>query len=54
MPTWREPERPDGGHPRFISLDYARMVAETGGVVGAWIAVLSGRKLPGMIDTCSG
>jgi len=30
----------DSGHPRFISIDYARRVAETGGVVGGWIAVL--------------
>ena len=34
------PDQPGGGHPRFISLDYARMVADTGGVVGGWIAVL--------------
>ncbi len=39
----------DGQHPRYISLDYARMVAETGGVVGGWIAVLYEEKLPGMI-----
>ena len=31
-----EPGVPDGEHPRFISLDYAKMVADTGGVVGAW------------------
>jgi membrane dipeptidase len=34
------PDRPDGGHKRFISREYARMVAAGGGVVGAWIAVL--------------
>jgi membrane dipeptidase len=34
------PDRPDGGHKRFISADYARMVADCGGVVGAWIAIL--------------
>ena len=34
------PDRPDGGHKRFISRDYATMVAASGGVVGAWIAVL--------------
>jgi len=34
------PDRPDGGHKRFISGDYARMVADSGGVVGAWIAIL--------------
>jgi membrane dipeptidase len=28
------------GHPRFISRDYARRIADTGGVVGGWIAVL--------------
>lgn len=28
------------GHPRFISLDYARRVADTGGVIGAWLALL--------------
>ncbi|HEY0420492.1 MAG TPA: membrane dipeptidase [Acetobacteraceae bacterium] len=43
------PDRPDGGHKRFISLDYARMVAESGGVVGAWIAVLWEEGLAGMI-----
>ena len=44
-----EPGHPDGNHPRYISLDYARMVAETGGIVGGWIAVLYQEKLPGMI-----
>jgi membrane dipeptidase len=43
------PDRPDGGHKRFISLDYARMVADSGGVVGAWIAVLWEERLQGMI-----
>lgn len=43
------PDRPDGGHKRFISPDYARMVAESGGVVGAWIAVLWEEGLAGMI-----
>jgi membrane dipeptidase len=43
------PDRPDGGHKRFISPDYARMVAESGGVVGAWIAVLWEERLAGMI-----
>lgn len=28
------------GHPRFISPEYARRITDTGGVVGAWIAVL--------------
>lgn len=43
------PDRPDGGHPRFISPDYARMVADSGGVVGAWIAVLWEERMQGMI-----
>ncbi|OJY65370.1 MAG: hypothetical protein BGP12_19480 [Rhodospirillales bacterium 70-18] len=43
------PDRPDGGHKRFISSDYARMVAESGGVVGAWIAVLWDEGMQGMI-----
>ncbi|HET6608127.1 MAG TPA: membrane dipeptidase [Rhodopila sp.] len=45
----KEPGAPQGDHPRFISNDYARMVVESGGVVGAWIAVLKEEKLPGMI-----
>ena len=45
----REPGVPDGEHPRFISLDYAKMVAETGGVVGAWLSTLTREKVPGMI-----
>ncbi|MGE0224298.1 MAG: dipeptidase [Acetobacteraceae bacterium] len=45
----KEPGHPDGDHPRYISLDYARMVADSGGVIGAWIAVLAREKLPGMI-----
>lgn len=45
----KEPGHPDGDHPRYISLDYARMVVDTGGVIGAWIAVLWEEKLPGMI-----
>jgi membrane dipeptidase len=44
-----EPGVPDGEHPRFISLDYARMVAETGGVIGAWLSTLAREKVPGMI-----
>ncbi|MCW3474458.1 dipeptidase [Limobrevibacterium gyesilva] len=43
------PDRPDGGHKRFISLDYARLVAASGGVVGAWIAVLWQERMAGMI-----
>ena len=45
----KEPGHPDGDHPRYISSDYARMVVDTGGVIGAWIAVLWQEKLPGMI-----
>jgi membrane dipeptidase len=45
----REPGHPDGDHPRYLSPDYARMVVESGGVVGAWIAVLREEKLAGMI-----
>jgi len=44
-----EPGHPRGGHKRFISLDYARMVAGTGGVIGGWIAVLWEEKFSGMI-----
>ena len=45
----KEPGHPDGDHPRYLSPDYARMVVETGGVIGAWIAVLWAEKLPGLI-----
>jgi membrane dipeptidase len=45
----KEPGHPDGDHPRYLSPDYARMVVETGGVIGAWIAVLWQEMLPGMI-----
>jgi membrane dipeptidase len=45
----KEPGHPDGDHPRYIRPDYARMVVESGGVIGAWIAVLWQEKLPGMI-----
>jgi membrane dipeptidase len=45
----KEPGAPQGDHPRFISRDYARMVVESGGVVGAWISVLTEEKFPGMI-----
>jgi membrane dipeptidase len=45
----QEPGHPDGEHPRFISLDYARMVAGTGGVIGAWIATLQHEKFDGMV-----
>jgi membrane dipeptidase len=45
----KEPGHKNGDHPRFIGPDYARMVVESGGVVGAWISVLTEEKLPGMI-----
>ena len=45
----KEPGGPNGDHPRFIGPDYARMVVESGGVVGAWISVLTEEKLQGMI-----
>jgi membrane dipeptidase len=45
----KEPGHRNGDHPRFIGPDYARMVVESGGVVGAWISVLVEEKLPGMI-----
>ena len=48
-PTLRSRGIPDGDHPRYISPEYARMVVDTGGVIGAWIAVLWQEKLPGMI-----
>ncbi|MBS0560159.1 MAG: membrane dipeptidase [Proteobacteria bacterium] len=44
-----EPGHPDGEHPRFISLDYAKMVAGTGGVIGAWIATLQHEKFDGLV-----
>ena len=44
-----EPGVPDGEHPRFISLEYAKMVAATGGVIGAWLSTLTQEKVPGMI-----
>jgi membrane dipeptidase len=45
----KEPGHRNGDHPRFIGPDYARMVVQSGGVVGAWISVLVEEKLPGMI-----
>jgi membrane dipeptidase len=44
-----EPDLPDGGHRRFISRDYARLVAGTGGVIGAWISVLWEERIPGLV-----
>src|ERR1700712_2870277 len=41
----KEPGQRNGDHPRFIGPDYARMVVESGGVVGAWISVLVEEKL---------
>jgi membrane dipeptidase len=45
----KEPGHKDGDHPRYLSPEYARMVVDTDGVIGAWIAVLWDEKLPGMI-----
>ncbi|MDR3537679.1 MAG: membrane dipeptidase [Acetobacteraceae bacterium] len=45
----KEPGHPDGDHPRYLSPEYARMVVETGGVIGAWIAVLWQEQMAGMI-----
>lgn len=45
----KEPGHPDGDHPRYLSPEYARMVVDTGGVIGAWIAVLWQEQLAGMI-----
>ncbi len=45
----KEPGHPDGDHPRYIGPDYARTVVESGGVIGAWMSVLSREKLPGLI-----
>jgi membrane dipeptidase len=36
-------------HPRFISRDYAEMVVDSGGVIGAWIAVLFEEGMAGLI-----
>ncbi len=44
-----EPGAPGGDHPRFLSPAYASLVARTGGVIGAWIAVLWEEKFDGMI-----
>jgi len=44
-----EPGHPDGEHPRFIGLEYAKMVAGTGGVIGAWIATLQHEKFDGLV-----
>jgi membrane dipeptidase len=32
-----------GGHPRLISADHARLIAETGGIIGAWPAGITQR-----------
>ncbi len=45
----KEPGHPDGDHPRYLSPGYARMVVDTGGVIGAWFSVLWAEKLPGLI-----
>jgi hypothetical protein len=45
----QEPCHPDGDNPRYLSPDYARMVKDTGGVIGAWMSALWAEKLPGLI-----
>ncbi len=45
----QEPGHPHGMHKRFISPEYARMVAGTGGVIGGWIATLWEEGFDGMI-----
>jgi membrane dipeptidase len=40
----------DPPHPRFVAPDYARVVAQTGGVVGVQAAAFQGRGLPGHIE----
>jgi membrane dipeptidase len=45
----KEPGHPDGDHPRYISSDYARMVVESGGVIGVWLSALVREKVPGLL-----
>lgn len=45
----QEPGHPGGDHPRYIGPDYARMVAESGGVIGAWMSVPQQEGLAGML-----
>jgi membrane dipeptidase len=45
----QEPGHPDGDNPRYLGPDYARMVVDTGGVIGAWMSALWAEKLPGLI-----
>jgi membrane dipeptidase len=45
----KEQGHPDGDHPRYVGPEYARMVVDTGGVIGAWFSVLWVEKLPGLI-----
>lgn len=45
----KEPGHPDGDNPRYLTPDYARMVVDTGGVIGAWMSPLYREKLPGLI-----
>lgn len=41
--------KPNGDYPQFIIFDYASMFVGSGGVVGAWISVLTEGKFPGLI-----
>lgn len=45
----KEQGHPDGDHPRYLGPEYARMVVDTGGVIGAWFSVLWVEKVPGLI-----
>jgi membrane dipeptidase len=45
----KEPGHPDGEHPRYIGPEYARMVVDSGGVIGAWLSALVQEKVPGLI-----
>ncbi len=40
----------DPPHPRFVSPEYARLIAETGGVIGVQAAAFQERGLPGHIE----
>ncbi|HEX3350434.1 MAG TPA: membrane dipeptidase [Acetobacteraceae bacterium] len=44
-----DPNVPNGNHPRFISRTYAEMVVDSGGVIGAWIAVLFEEGFAGLV-----
>lgn len=37
-------------HPRFVSPDYVRVIAQTGGVIGVQAAAFRGRGMPGFVE----